>query len=366
MSKHKNPKSNSKPSKKSSRNQPKPQPTVLAEALAAAVDSKPSKPILALPQYTPRKPVEPTIVTDHTSTPFNAPAGTVDAPLVDSTFESAEAYAQVAGDKAHQTPEQRIKSAIEDLENFRFDGWGKRLYDIAIDQTMRNRGDALPDAFSRARVAMQADSLAAAEGDIIAVCEAFVATVADQKQVPGMCYSLCNSVMKSAVFIGNVWYRKACTFEEQYYNKHGERMRTPHDNANELMPEELAGQLAEVEGHNPDEVTGQPTTFTKRQLEADDPGYSPEEIIDALIDVNLFLSSVVESFGWTGNSLPYCSVVVDPVTPTYRGVTNPLEAFDVEERKRRARDAKKAAAMVGQLERMREALRAKAGKTAAA
>lgn len=260
------------------------------------------------------------------------------------------------------------------LETFKLSPASKRLLDRAADNVAKNKGGALPDEDAKAKAEGLSDLIEDCDNDIATAIDVLEDTVEDERELASMVYSLLYTVMKSAMFIGNLDYRRAIDpkgdFDLRAYLHGHYGIKTKGEDGNDPrelddeMPTDARYESSPLEGQSGHETSQEREMALLRQLygkDVDHEFYAEEVIPMALEDLRLFFQLQTEAFGWNPEQpMPFCTEA-NP-DGTFAPVTDVMRALDVTEIKRKESAAKRnkrqAALLVAAREKARATRRA--------
>ena len=218
--------------------------------------------------------------------------------------QAARLLEESLADDAKDDP---AEAASQKLAGFALSPRAKDLLDKAVENAMRNTGSGIEDDSARQKIKQMAELLAATDGDLsaalIAVSESMEVT-----EVPNAVFSLCFSVQKAAIFLGNLQYRRALDPRD------GEGVPA-HDHRDHRDPPYGLGP----DGEDEDPV---------------------QAVIEAIEEVHLYLQLVTESFGWDPER-PMPFVYLAELDGTFRPITDVEQALDYLEIRRKQAQAKR-------------------------
>ena len=268
--------------------------------------------------------------------------------LGEGTVISAETAAyvkQLESDAARK--EDPAGWAAEQLSNYVLSPGAQSLLDRAIDNVARNTGVGLNDEDAKADARMRGEILTAA-GNNLGVAIAALSSEADGDEAASIVHSLCFNVLKSAVFIGNLDYRRFLDpaqdndlhlYMREYDARKGEDGRDPRtdpafetDNRQDHSP---------LEGDTGFETGAEYQLASLRTLYGDI--HAEEDVVAAsLQDLRFHFQLLTESFGWpVDRPMPFANVM-EP-DGTFTPITDAGMALDATELRRQASRAKKRA-----------------------
>lgn len=237
--------------------------------------------------------------------------------------------------------------AAEQLSNYVLSPGAQSLLDRAIDNVARNTGVGLNDEDAKADARMRGEILTAAGNDL-GVAIAALSSEAEGDEAASIVYSLCFNVLKSAVFIGNLDYRRFLDpaqdndlhlYMREYDARKGEDGRDPRtdpafetDNRQDHSP---------LEGDTGFETGAEYQLASLRTLYGDI--HAEEDVVAAsLQDLRYHFQLLTESFGWpVDRPMPFANVM-EP-DGTFTPITDAGMALDATELRRQASRAKKRA-----------------------
>ncbi len=260
--------------------------------------------------------------------------------------DETEAYVkQLESDAARK--EDPAGWAAEQLSNYVLSPGAQSLLDRAIDNVARNTGVGLNDEDAKADARMRGEILTAAGNDL-GVAIAALSSEAEGDEAASIVYSLCFNVLKSAVFIGNLDYRRFLDpaqdndlhlYMREYDARKGEDGRDPRtdpafetDNRQDHSP---------LEGDTGFETGAEYQLASLRTLYGDI--HAEEDVVAAsLQDLRYHFQLLTESFGWpVDRPMPFANVM-EP-DGTFTPITDAGRALDATELRRQASRAKKRA-----------------------
>lgn len=233
---------------------------------------------------------------------------------IDITQELADLEAQDrAADalEAHLAAEAKAdpaEAANQRLAAFSLSPRAKDLLDKATENAMRNSGNGIDDESAKLKIKQMAELLAATDGDLSASLVALTDAM-EVMELPNAVFSLCFSVQKAAIFIGNLQYRRALDPQD------GEG--TPvHDHREHRDPPYGLGP----DGNDEDPV---------------------DAVRHAIEDVHLYLQLLTEAYGWDPER-PMPFVYLAEKDGTFRPIYDVEQALDYLEIRRKQAQAKRA------------------------
>lgn len=200
----------------------------------------------------------------------------------DAALEAQEQQTEAHALEAHIAEDDPAAKAMLELEGFRMTPGAKSLLDRAMDNLSKNDGAGLEDPDARIAAKQRAALVEAAGNDLSVVIAALVASCeGNPRDIAPTVFSVCFNVLKSAVFIANLDYRR-------YLDPRADFDLTMYVDLREDEPSAPAGLATSVE----------------REFEyfRETYGASCEDIEDvfacSLEDLRLWLQLTSESFGW--------------------------------------------------------------------
>jgi hypothetical protein len=203
----------------------------------------------------------------------------------ENTFEGMDDLETAGSAPAVETPKtetpddafvRRIKTAQQRVKQFELSPLVKRLLEAACRNVGESKGMGLGEE-AKNEVLQRAALFAALDYKLTNVLLR-IANDVEHESAPGLCYSVCFAVQKSANFIANLWYRRS------------------------LDPALGEGRPA----HDYREQREAPYGLAPEEPEEDD---SHENVLQALDDLHIYLQLLTESFGWDADSpMPYLFV----------------------------------------------------------
>ena len=189
---------------------------------------------------------------------------------------------------ANGDDDDRAALAALELRSFQPSIYCRTLVELAVEN-LCNEPSAKLDEIARDKAKFRKEILEVARHDIGVACS-FIAQTAPLDDVPNLIYSLCFNVVKAAVFLGNIHYRrlldpKADFDLEQFIDQREEHREKPY-------------------GLEADSVT---LVEDIRVLKSAWFNEAPEQLVlDGIRDVHLFMGLIATSFGWEDeNGMPY-------------------------------------------------------------
>lgn len=111
--------------------------------------------------------------------------------------------------EAHIEAEDPAAKAALELGEFRMSPGAKYLLDAGVDNLARSNGAGIDDPDVRAAIKQRSELIEATGNDLSIAIQAIVGACEDRPgDAPGAVYSLCYNVLKAAVFIANIDYRR--------------------------------------------------------------------------------------------------------------------------------------------------------------
>jgi hypothetical protein len=279
--------------------------------------------------------------------------GNVDTSVETSLLE------QVINDERKNDP---AGFAAEQLRAFALTPGAKSLLDRSLDSMTKNSGNGLKDADAAAQVKQRAELIDAAGGDLSIVIDA-LSTSCGPLEVPGVVYSMLYNVLKNAVFIANMDYRRAL-------DPKGDFDYTPYVGTPQGNPDHGGVGFHVDQRFEAAEMSDAPygmDSYLDRQFNAMRALYGDavEEFTDAipkaLEDLRLFFQLTCESFGWDPENVMPFSNTMNP-NGTFDPVHDAMLALDAQEIKRQVsrkrRNDERATQLSSAAERARELARA--------
>jgi len=258
----------------------------------------------------------------------------------DAALEQQEQATEAVALERHIAEDDPAAKAMLELESFSMTPGAKSLLDRAMDNLSNNDGAGLEDPDARIAVKQRAALVAAAGNDLSVVIAALVASCEDNpRDIAPTIFSVCFNVLKSAVFIANLDYRR-------YLDPRADFDLAMYADPREDEPSAPAGMATHVE----------------REFEyfRETYGASCEDLEDvfacALEDLRLFLQLTSESFGWDPDR-PIPFAYMQRPDGGFDPINDPALALDNAEIKRKESQKKR---------RERESVRLAAAASAAA
>ena len=253
-------------------------------------------------------------------------------------LEREDQAAQLLEQSLAEDAKDPAKAASIKLESFSLSETAQTLLQRAIENAARNTGNGIDDPNAKLKIKSMADLLAASDNDLSAALIALTEAM-PIAELPNAVFSLCFSVQKASMFIGNLMYRRALD------PKDGEG--TPaHDHRDHRDPPYGLGPDAD-----------------------EDEGFEDVKVLRAIEDVHLFLQLTAEAFGWDPEQ-PMPFVYMQEKDGTFSRITDVEQALDYLEIRRKQSQAKRqerqAAGYAAAAERAKAALLSIAAKRAAA
>lgn len=210
--------------------------------------------------------------------------------------------------EAHIDSDPADKAAKE-LAEFTMTPGAKHLLDRAMDNLASNTGANIADPEFRVQIKQRAELFNAAGNDLGIVIHALVDSCGSPTEVPGVIYSTCYNVLKAAVFIANLDYRR-------WLDPKGDFDLAPYLPLR-VEDEALGGKDFEVDARSEasplDGLTGHDSSVDQawhrmRELYGQHIEDESEVFFESLNDLRLFLSLTCDSFGWDPDRpLPFAS-----------------------------------------------------------
>lgn len=251
--------------------------------------------------------------------------------------------------------------AAEQLRGFALTLGAKSLLDRAMDSMAKNTGRNIQNADVAAEIAQRAALIEAAGGDLSIVLDA-LADSSGPLELPGVVYSMLYNVLKNALFIANIDYRRALDPKGDFdFAPYQPRTIDEH-----LGHGEFAADQREEAHALSDAPIGCDSTLDRqwwamRALYGDTFEDFADAIPRSLEDLRLFFQLTCESFGWDPeNVMPYMNE--QQPDGTFKSTTDVLLALDAQEIKRQVarkkRNDERAATLASAADRARELARA--------
>lgn len=215
--------------------------------------------------------------------------------------------------------EQRMEQAGKALEEFEVTPGMRSLMERALDNVAKNTGQNLEDPAAKAKADAFATIILASGHDLAVAIEILVESEAPSK-LAGTVYSFLYTILKAAVFIGNLDYRRALDPEAD-------------------LDTTLYADAREARRDAPPGLEGDPVPTPVEDL-----------ITQALGDLQLFLTLTANVHGWdpkgsdgepTGELIPFDNVM-SASGGSFTPIRSVSEALDRQEVKRKAAQAKRA------------------------
>jgi hypothetical protein len=235
----------------------------------------------------------------------------------DTALEAQEQHTEAVALEKHILDDDPMAKAALELESFSMTPGAKSLLDRAMDNLSRNNGDGIEDPDARIAIKQRAALVDAAGGDLSVVIAALCAACeGSPRDIAPTIYSLCFNILKSAVFIANLDYRR-------YLDPRADFDLTPYSDLREDDPSAPAGL---------DTAPDREFEYFRQTY-----GANCEDIEDifacALEDLRLFLQLTSESFGWDPDRpIPFAFI---PEGAGFTAINDPALALDNAEIKRK-------------------------------
>lgn len=273
-----------------------------------------------------------------------APATAVVAEEQGNTqFDETQSEAMLL--EAHLKADPAEAAALE-LSTFVMTPGAKHLLDRAMDNLASNTGANIADPEFKATVKQRAELFNAAGNDLGIVITALVDSCGSPTEAPGVVYSTCYNVLKAAVFIANLDYRR-------WLDPKGDFDIAPYV-TRRVEDEALGAKDFEVDARSEvsplDGLTGHDSSVdiawhNLRALYGQHIEDESEVFFESLNDLRLFLSLTCDTFGWDPDRpLPFAAF--QNPDGSFENITDAQVALDhaevqrQESRKRKAeRDA---------------------------
>lgn len=230
-------------------------------------------------------------------------------------------------------------NAAQQLMTFRLSPGARNLLDRAMDNVAKNKGSALPED-ARGKAMATSDLIEECDNDLAMVLDVLEGTIGDAQQLGSMVYSTLYTVLKSAVFIANLDYRRALDprgdFDLRPYlgvlTSRGEDGNDPRD---EGFQRDASDDDSPLEGQTGHETRVERELRMLVELYGPDAGDGDERVVLAsLQDLRLFFTLTTESFGWDPeNPMPYGNIAEKD--GTFTPLTDAEVALDAMEIKRK-------------------------------
>lgn len=237
------------------------------------------------------------------------------------TDESTEAYLLEA-EINNERQEDPIGFAAAQLSEFKLTPGAQSLLDRALDNVATSTGAGIKEVDARNEILDRAAFIKACGNDLSVAISAIVG-VTDPLDAPGAVYSLTFNVLKAAVFIANLDYRRYldpnADYDLVHYVDKREDSRDP--------PMGFATR-EELEFLHMQELYG-----SDFQSMEDAPAC-------ALSDLRLFFQLTIESMGWNPDNVMPFSNTQNP-DGTFSPINDPQQALDAAELRSQASRAKK-------------------------
>lgn len=293
------------------------------------------------------------------------PAQAVTADAQSGFVRDEEAAAAQLLEK-HLTDDPAGAAALQ-LSTFRMTPAARALMERAAANIAENKGENLPDEDARLKARETSDLIEDCDGDINAAIDALEATIKDPKELGSLVYSLLYSTMKSAMFLGNLDFRRAIDpkgdFDIRSYLHGGKGIGTKGEDGNDPrdltdeMPVDSRYETSPLEGQSGHETTLERELANLRTLygKSVDHEFYPEEVVPtALEDLRLFFQLTTESYGWNPDQ-PMPFTTEQNKDGTFDPIHDVMRALDVTEIKRQESRKRRNIKQAGQLAAAREA-----------
>lgn len=243
-----------------------------------------------------------------------------------------ESLAKVLG----TDPEAAMVAAAEDLKTFPLTRLARKLLDQAMDNVSKSTGSGMTDDIARDKIQSQAALVSACGNDLTTTVQYLSEALEDDPlSIANSVYSICFSVMKAVVFIGNMQYRRSLDPRgdydlEKYVDYREEEREAPYGLGRDV----------------PDEFDCKMDAWS--------------QIETAVDDLRAYLQLLTEAFGWDPERpMPFLNTTDDDGV-TFTPIHDVITAFDITQVKSQAsrakRAAKQSAAMLNAAKRARAAL----------
>lgn len=233
-------------------------------------------------------------------------------------------------------PEAASIVAAEELAQFPLTKLARKLLDQAMDNVSKSTGSGMTDDIARDKIQSQAALVSACGNDLTTTVQYLSeALEEDPLSIANSVYSICFSVMKAVVFIGNMQYRRALDPRGDYdldkYVDYREEERDPPYGLGRDTPDEFDCKMD-----------------------------AWSQIETAVDDLRHYLQLLTEAFGWDAERpMPFLNTTDDDGV-TFTPIHDVVTAFDITQVKSQAsrakRAAKQSAAMLVAARRARAAL----------
>lgn len=260
--------------------------------------------------------------------------------------DETKAYMQRLEDEASRK-EDPAGWAADQLDAFQLSPGAQSLLDRAIDNTSTNTGVGLTDADAKADAQGRA-AILQASGNDLAIALSALTCEAEGDEAAGVVYSLCFNILKNAVFIGNMDYRRFLDpaqdndlhlYLREYDPRKGEDGRDPRNEP--AFETDRRQDTSPLEGDTGFETGAEYQLAALRTLYGD---ISAEEDVVAasLRDLRFYFQLLTESFGWpVDRPMPFANV--QETDGSFTPITDAHQALDTSELRRQASRAKKRA-----------------------
>lgn len=225
---------------------------------------------------------------------------------MDEDLSAAAKLEEVLAEEAAADP---AEAAAQKFGAFELTDEAKDLLQRAVENAARNTGNGIEDPQAKLKIRSMAELLNACDNDLSAALIALTETM-PSTELPNAVFSLCFSVQKAAMFLGNLAYRRA------------------------LDPQDGEGRPAHDHRDDREAPYG---------LEPD----APEDLVPevtvkiAIGDVHYYLQLLTEMYGWDPlNPMPL--LYMQEKDQTFRPVFDVEQAMDYLEIRRKQSQAKRA------------------------
>ncbi len=250
--------------------------------------------------------------------------------------EATEAHAL----EQHIAEDDPAAKAMLELESFRLTPGAKSLLDRAMDNVAKNDGSGIEDPDARIAIKQRAALVEAAGNDLSVIIAALCASCEDNpRDIAPAVYSLCFNILKSAVFIANLDYRR-------YLDPRADFDLLPYGGAKYgqmTVEREALGTDGDFAADQREETREAPAgldSMVEREFNyfRETYGSGLEDYEDvfacALEDLRLFLQLTSESFGWDPDR-PIPFAFIQTPEGTFEPINDPALALDHTEIKRK-------------------------------
>lgn len=251
---------------------------------------------------------------------------------LDTLNNEVETLAKVVNSE----PEAASIVAAEELAQFPLTKLARKLLDQAMDNVSKSTGSGMTDDIARDKIQSQAALVSACGNDLTTTVQYLSeALEEDPLSIANSVYSICFSVMKAVVFIGNMQYRRSLDPRGDYdldkYVDYREEERDPPYGLGRDTPDEFDCKMD-----------------------------AWSQIETAVDDLRHYLQLLTEAFGWDPERpMPFLNTTDDDGV-TFTPIHDVITAFDITQVKSQAsrakRAAKQSAAMLNAAKRARAAL----------